>query len=276
MRDFLGKWLFPAEYSHLKPSNVGSRSDFERWQDPAYASIPHLQGYAALYSDFDSFYTRRLKLRLEDCFARPVTAVAARTATLLDRKPTSQFHDFIFTGETTQALNVSSYNYLGFAQTRGPCADQAAHIVRSVGVTSAGGRNDVGTSDLHIQAERLVAEFVGQEDAMIVSMGFATNSTTLPALLSKGCLVISDELNHSSIRFGARLSGAMVRQYKHNDMDDLEALLRETISQGQPRTHRPWKKIMIIVEGLYSMEGTLVDLPRLLELKQIYKVGRGD
>lgn len=170
---------------------------------------------------------------------------------------------------------MSSYNYLGFAQSRGACADQAEHIVRTMGVTSAGGRNDVGTSDLHIQAERLVAEFVGQEDAMIVSMGFATNSTTLPALLSKGCLVISDELNHSSIRFGARLSGAMVRQYKHNDMDDLESLLRETISQGQPRTHRPWKKIMIIVEGLYSMEGTLVDLPRLLELKQIYKVSRG-
>ncbi|ORY66630.1 pyridoxal phosphate-dependent transferase [Leucosporidium creatinivorum] len=249
MRDFLGKWLFPAEYSHLQPSN----------------------GYAALYSDFDSFYTRRLKLRLEDCFARPITGVAARTATLLDRTPTNFFSEFTFTGETTQALNVSSYNYLGFAQSRGACADQAEEIVKRMGVTCAGGRNDVGTSDLHIQAERLVAEFLGQEDAMIVSMGFATNSTTLPAILSKGCLVISDELNHSSIRFGARLSGAMVRQYKHNDMEDLESLLRECVSQGQPRTHRPWKKIMIIVEGLYSMEGTLVDLPRLLELKQIYK-----
>ena len=107
---------------------------------------------------------------------------------------------------------------------------------------------------------------------MIVSMGFATNSTTLPALVSKGCLVISDELNHSSIRFGARLSGAMVRQYKHNDMESLENLLREVISQGQPRTHRPWKKILIVVEGLYSMEGTLVDLPKILELKKKYKV----
>ncbi|KAM0786945.1 hypothetical protein ACM66B_002366 [Microbotryomycetes sp. NB124-2] len=249
IRDFLGKRLFPADYSHLTPSN----------------------GYAALFSDFDSFYTRRLKLRLEDCFARPVTAVAARTATILDRTPTEFFSNFTFTGETTQALNVSSYNYLGFAQTRGPCADQAEDIVRKVGVTSAGGRNDVGTTDLLVQAERLVADFVGQEDAMIVSMGFATNSTTLPALLSKGCLIISDELNHSSIRFGARLSGAMIRQYKHNDMEDLEALLREVVSQGQPRTHRPWKKIMIIVEGLYSMEGTMLDLPRLLELKQIYK-----
>lgn len=145
-------------------------------------------------------------------------------------------------------------------------------MVKLFGVSSAGARADVGTTDLHVQAERLVADFVGTEDAMIVGMGFATNSTTLPALVSKGCLVISDELNHASIRFGARLSNSMVRQYKHNDMEDLENLLRECVSQGQPRTHRPWKKILIIVEGLYSMEGTLVDLPRILELKEQYKV----
>lgn len=179
---------------------------------------------------------------------------------------------FSFTGETTQALNVSSYNYLGFAQSRGACADQATTTVQHYGISSAGNRGDVGGNDLHVQAERLMAAFLGAEDCMIVATGFATNSTNLPALVSKGCLVISDELNHSSIRFGARLSGAMVRQYKHNDMDDLEGLLRECVSQGQPRTHRPWKKILIVVEGLYSMEGTLVDLPRILELKDIYKV----
>lgn len=66
----------------------------------------------------------------------------------------------------------------------------------------------------------------------------------------------------------------MVRQYKHNDMVDLENLLREVVSQGQPRTHRPWKKILLVVEGLYSMEGTLVDLPTILDLKRKYKVRR--
>lgn len=124
---------------------------------------------------------------------------------------------------------------------------------------------------MHHQAEKLVAKFLGTEGAMLISMGFATNSTTIPALVNKGCLVISDELNHSSIRFGVRLSGASVRQYKHNDMKDLENLLRETISQGQPRTHRPWKKILLIVEGLYSMEGTLVNLPVIMEMKKKYK-----
>lgn len=118
----------------------------------------------------------------------------------------------------------------------------------------------------------MVARFVGKEDAMCVSMGFATNSTTIPALVNKGCLVISDEMNHSSIVFGVRLSGASVRVFKHNNMDDLRELLREVISQGQPRTHRPWKKILIIVEGLYSMEGTIVNLPELIDLKKEFKV----
>ena len=105
------------------------------------------------------------------------------------------------------------------------------------------------------------------------SMGFATNSTIIPALASKGTLLISDEYNHASIRFGARLSGANVRTFKHNSMESLESLLREVISQGQPKTHRPWKNILLIVEGLYSMEGTLVNLPGVLELKKKYKVG---
>lgn len=85
-------------------------------------------------------------------------------------------------------------------------------------------------------------------------------------------MVISDELNHASIVNGVRLSGASVRVFKHNNMDDLRELLREVISQGQPRTHRPWKKIMVIVEGLYSMEGTMVNLPELVELKKEFGV----
>ena len=179
---------------------------------------------------------------------------------------------FRFTGLTTQALNISSYNYLGFNQSRGGCSDAVEDIIRTYGVSALGNPEGSGTLDLHVHTERLIAKFLGVEDAMLISQGFATNSATLPTLVSKGCLVISDEFNHSSIRFGVRLSGATVRQYKHNDMHALENMLRECIAQGQPRTHRPWKKILLVVEGLYSMEGTLVDLPRIMQLKNIYKV----
>lgn len=137
---------------------------------------------------------------------------------------------------------------------------------------AGGARLEGGSSDLHVQAEALVAKFVGTEDALISSMGFATNSTFIPALVGKGCLVVSDELNHASIRIGVRFSGADVRTFKHDDMKSLENLLRDAISQGQVKTHRPWKKILVIVEGLYSMEGTLVNLPAIVALKKKYKV----
>lgn len=249
LRDFFGKRFYPRAFHHLMPHD----------------------GYAALNSDFDSFYTRRLKQRLDDCFARPVTGVAGRTITLIDRASVDSCVTWRYNGTTTQALNISSYNYLGFAQSRGGCSDAVAKVLEECGPSVGGAREDVGTHAIHVDAERLIAAFVGAEDAMIISQGFATNSTTLPALSSKGSLIISDELNHSSIRFGARLSGAMVKQYKHNDMKDLEKLLRDAISQGQPRTHRPWKKILVVVEGIFSMEGTIVNLPALLALKERYK-----
>ncbi|KAL1410761.1 serine palmitoyltransferase component [Vanrija albida] len=249
IRDFFGKRFYPSHYSHLLPHN----------------------GYAALHSDFDSFYTRRLKSRLDDCFSRPVTGVPGRTIMLLDRYSNDAYETFHLSGKVTRALNVSSYNYLGFASSSGGCADAVEEGIRRYGIAGAATRHDSGSLDLHIQAEKLVAEFVGSEDSMIVSMGFATNSTTIPALVDKGCLVISDEFNHASIRFGVRLSGASVRTFKHNDMAALEELLRDVVAHGQPRTHRPWKKILVMVEGLYSMEGTLVNLPVLLDLKQRYK-----
>ncbi|KAL2164279.1 hypothetical protein VTH06DRAFT_3495 [Thermothelomyces fergusii] len=236
-----------------------------------YQRIMVHDGYAPLNDDFDSFYVRRLKRRIDDCFARPTTGVPGRYITLIDRKSDDYNHTYKFTGTYTQTLNVSSYNYLGFAQSEGPCADAVEECVRKSGLSFASPRADAGTSDLVLEVEREVAKFVGKPAAMVFSMGFVTNAGSFPALVSKGCLILSDELNHASIRIGARLSGAVIRSFKHNDMQDLEKKLREAISQGQPRTHRPWKKILVAVEGLYSMEGTMVDLPGVLALKKKYK-----
>lgn len=249
VRDFFGKRFKPNHYRHLKAAN----------------------GYAALNSDFDNFYVRRLKLRLDDCFARPTTGVPGRYITLMDRKSNDFNETFQFTGTFTETLNMSSYNYLGFAQSEGPCADAVEETIRKYGISAASPRGDSGTSDLALEVEDRIAKFVGKPAAMVFSMGFVTNASSFPALVGKGCLIISDELNHASIRIGARLSGAMISSFKHNDMNDLEKRLREMISQGQPRTHRPWKKILIVVEGLYSMEGTMCDLPGLLKLKKRYK-----
>ncbi|KAJ9213916.1 hypothetical protein DTO166G4_4527 [Paecilomyces variotii] len=249
VRDFFGKRFREENYRHLKPRN----------------------GYGALNSDFDSFYIRRLKLRINDCFERPVTGVPGRYITLIDRATKDHNKHFYFTGTTTDTLNMSSYNYLGFAQSEGPCADAAEETIRKYGISAVSTRAEAGTQDLHLEVEDLIAKFVGKESAMVFSMGFGTNATVFPALVSKGCLIISDELNHASIRFGARLSGASIGMFKHNDMKQLEEKLREAISQGQPRTHRPWKKILVVVEGLYSMEGSMCNLPGIIALKKKYK-----
>lgn len=248
LRDILGKVFKRDEYAHLRTHN----------------------GYAPLVSDFDSFYTRRLYVRIRDCWNRPITGVASRSVKLLDRTSDDYNKTFKLTGTVTEAINFASYNYLGFAQSAGECADAVEETVKELGSLSAGSRTESGNLSLHRQLESKVAQFVGKPAALVVSMGFATNSTTIPALVRRGCLIISDELNHSSIIFGARLSGASIRVFKHNNMDSLRALLQEVISQGQPRTHRPWKKIMVIVEGLYSMEGSIVNLPALVQLRKEY------
>ena len=249
VRDFFGKRFREEHYRHLKAQD----------------------GHAPLNSDFDNFYVRRLQQRIRDCFSRPTTGVPGRYIALLDRTSDDGHKTFQLTGKITQTLNMSSYNYLGFAQSDGPCADAVESTVRKSGISMASPRADAGTSKLHLEAERLIADFVGKPAAMVFSMGFVTNATAFPALVGKGSLIISDELNHSSVRFGARLSGAMIEMFKHNNMNDLERVLREVISQGQPRTHRPWKKILVVVEGLYSMEGSMCNLPGLLALKKKYK-----
>lgn len=249
VRDYIGCRFYPKDFAHLRENN----------------------GYAALNSDFDSFFTRRLKMRIDNCFERPVTGVCGRTVVLLERKTNDFNRNFYLTGRKRRALNVSAYNYLGFAQSHGECADNVETGLDLYGISSGGTRLGVGTLDLQVQAEKMVAAFLQQEDAMLVSMGYATNSTTIPAIAGPGTLILSDELNHTSLRAGVRMSGANIRTFKHGDMANLEALLRECISQGQPRTHRPWKKIVLLIEGLYSMEGTIVDLPRVLELKRRYR-----
>lgn len=250
LRDFLGKLLFPKTYQHLRVYD----------------------GYAPLTSDFESLYTRRLYMRIRDCWHRPITGVPSRTLTLLERFSDDYNKTFQYTGRKLEMLNLSSYNYLGFAQANGSCADAVVECLQKYSVGIGSTRAEVGNLDIHGKLQKLVARFVGKEEAMIFNMGFATNALMIPAFVGPGCLIISDKLNHASLVFGSRLSGASVQKFKHNDPEDLEKVLRSAISQGQPRTHRPWKKIVVIVEGLYSMEGTILRLPEIVSLKPKYKV----
>merc|ERR1719181_956717 len=107
--------------------------------------------------------------------------------------------------------------------------------IDTYGNASGSSRGEVGTLDIHVELESAVAQFLNKEAAIIMGMGFATNTTFLPALIGtspQGILVLSDECNHKSMVQGMRLSGGTVKAFQHNDMDHLEALLEEATVSG--------------------------------------------
>lgn len=252
----------------------GHLADFLRkWNvfPDATATEKILEGFVPLYQSFESFYTRNLYRRVRDCWNRPISSVPGATFTLIDRESKDGGWTFNNTGGETKALNMGSYNYLGFAENHGLCADQSEDNLRMHGPSICSTRHELGNSSTVHALEELMASFLGVESSIVFGMGFATNSMNIPIFVNKGCLILSDELNHSSLILGSRLSGATVKTFKHNNMADLEKKLRTYIIEGQIHTHRPWKKILIVVEGVYSMEGSIVKLKEVIALKKKYK-----
>ena len=125
----------------------------------------------------------------------------------------------------------------------------------------AGSRFRNGTLDLHVQLEKELAEFMDKDDCLCFSTGFSVNSGVISMVVGRGDYIICDDRDHASIVEGRRLSFAKPLHYKHNDMDDLENILK-----GLP--HEAVK--LIVVDGVFSMEGDLCKLPKLVELKHKY------
>ncbi|KAA0718145.1 Serine palmitoyltransferase 3 [Triplophysa tibetana] len=228
--------------------------------------------FVPLYQDFENFYTRNLYMRVRDNWNRPICSLPGPVFDLMERVSDDHNWTFRLTGKTIDnVINMGSYNYLGFAENNVDFLKTVAEKTVQYGVGVCSTRQELANLTIHKTLEGLVAEFLGVESAMAFGMGFATNSMNIPALVGKGCLILSDELNHTSLILGARLSGATIRVFKHNNMQSLEKMLKEAVCSGQPRTHRSWKKILIMVEGIYSMEGSLIRLPEILALKKKYK-----
>ena len=224
-----------------------------------------------LFQSYESFYTRNLYFRIRDCFNRPLCSPPSVEIELVERKTKDYNWSFQNTGKKIKVLNMGSYNYLGFAENKGPCPTSAIKSINDYGVATLSPSREFGVLKIHNELEELLANFLDVEDAITFGMGFATNALNIPALVGKNCLILSDELNHTSLVLGARLSGATIKTFKHNDPKDLEAKLRKHIIEGHPITRRPWKKVLIIVEGVYSMEGSVVRLPEIIALKKKYK-----
>ncbi|KAH9615743.1 hypothetical protein KSS87_016903 [Heliosperma pusillum] len=206
-----------------------------------------------------------------DCFGRPIASAPDAWFDVVERFSNDRNKTLKRTNNIKSCLNLGSYNYLGFAAADEYCTPRAIKSLKQFSASTCSPRVDGGTTILHSEMEECVAKFVGKPSALVFGMGFATNSAIIPVLIGKGGLIISDSLNHSSIVNGARGSGANICIFQHNIPSDLERVLREQIAEGQPRTHRPWKKIIVIVEGIYSMEGELCKLPEIVSICKKYK-----
>ena len=165
-------------------------------------------------------------------------------------------------GERRAVINLSSYNYLGLAQHPETIAAARRALV-TYGTGACGSPILSGMTDLHRRLERELTAFLGRESTMLFNSGFGGALGSLAGLLRKGDLAIVDSRSHLSLVDGAKLSGAQLKMFAHNDPDSLDQVLSR--GAGQRR--------LVVVEGVYSMDGDLADLPALLEVAEHHGVG---
>lgn len=156
-------------------------------------------------------------------------------------------------------IMIGSNNYLGL--TNHPRVKEAAiEALRKYGSGCAGSRFLNGTLDIHVNLEKKLARFMRKESALVFSTGFQTNLGVISAIAGKDDVILIDKMNHASIIDGCRLSFSEIKKYRHNDMEDLERLLQQYNDKGK----------LIVVDGVFSMEGDIADLPNIVKLAREY------
>ncbi len=161
-----------------------------------------------------------------------------------------------------ELINFATYNYIGMCGD--PQVAQAAKdAIELYGTSACASRLISGEKPLHRELERELANFIGVEDSIIMVGGHATNVTTIGHLFGNDDLIIYDSLSHNSILQGCFLSGASLVAFPHNDLEALEKILSD-------RRHR-YQRVLIAIEGVYSTDGDIANLPPVIKLKQKYK-----
>ena len=157
-------------------------------------------------------------------------------------------------------IMIGSNNYLGLTNHL-KVKEAVINAVKQYGTGCTGSRYLNGTLSLHVEAEERLAKFMECEAALLFSTGYQTNVGTIAALVEKGDFVITDRLDHASILDGCRLSFGKTLKFRHNDMQDLERILQHL----GPDTGK-----MVVVDGVFSMEGSIANLPEITKLCQIH------
>jgi 8-amino-7-oxononanoate synthase len=163
--------------------------------------------------------------------------------------------------EGHEKIMLGSNNYLGL--TGDPRVKAAARdALEHYGTALTGSRFMNGTIPLHVELEREIADWMGTEDALVFTTGYQANLGTIGTILGPGDTVICDSGDHASILDGCRLSGAKLRPFRHNQMDKLAKMLERAITDGGG--------VLVVVDGVFSMEGDLCPVPDVLELTERY------
>ena len=167
--------------------------------------------------------------------------------------------EVIMNGKRT--IMIGSNNYLGLSMDE-RVMEAAKQAVDKYGTSCSGSRYLNGTTDLHQQLEEEIADFMGKEKAFCVTTGYMTNLGAISALAGRGDVLIVDKTNHASLVDGQlNAFGAVIKRYEHNDMEDLERILSSIPDS---------KSKMIVTDGVFSVEGNLVNLPEMVKLAKQY------
>jgi glycine C-acetyltransferase len=161
-------------------------------------------------------------------------------------------------------ISLSSNDYLGL--THHPRVRQAAlDAVRDFGAGSGAVRTIAGTMTLHEDLERELAEFKGTAATLTFQSGFSANTGVIPTITGEQDLIVSDELNHASIIDGMRLSKAPRKIFRHADTAHLRSVLDEAVEKGREGTGLPYRLILVVTDGVFSMDGDIAPLPGIVE-----------
>ncbi|KAI5779320.1 pyridoxal phosphate-dependent transferase [Geopyxis carbonaria] len=163
--------------------------------------------------------------------------------------------------------NMASFNYFNLI-SNDLIKERAVQILRSYGVGACGPPNFYGTQDVHLDTEREIARFLGFPACIVYAQAFSTISSVIPAFSKRGDIIVADRAANFAIQKGLQISRSTVKWYNHNDMADLERVLKE-VDKEQRR--KPLTRRFIVTEGLFETTGDMADLPTIVALKNKYK-----
>jgi glycine C-acetyltransferase len=175
----------------------------------------------------------------------------------------------VCTVDGREVISLSSNDYLGL--THHPRLRRAAErAVREFGAGTGAVRTIAGTMSLHEQLERDLADFKRVEATLVLQSGFTANTGVLPVVTGETDLLVSDALNHASIIDGIRLSKARREVYPHKDVAALREIVARAAVEGHPETGQPYRLILVVTDGVFSMDGDISPLPGIVEAAEAH------